>query len=147
MTLSTLNQNLTWRVSKLLNHGQRGTGVGLINTVHRRKDGSLYPVEINLQIFDYGGEKLCLALVVDLTEHRAMKEELQEKEATLSAIMDSARDAIVMLDGQGNVTFWNLAAEQLFGYSREEILGKDMHRLVVPDEPLQLIIRLSSIFS
>jgi len=81
----------------------------LFNTVHRRKDGSLYPVEINLQIFDYGGEKLCLALVVDLTEHRAMKEELQEKEATLSAIMDSARDAIVMLDGQGNVTFWNLA--------------------------------------
>ncbi len=106
----------------------------LFNTVHRRKDGSLYPVEINLQIFDYGGEKLCLALVVDLTEHRAMKEELQEKEATLSAIMDSARDAIVMLDGQGNVTFWNLAAEQLFGYSREEILGKDMHRLVVLDE-------------
>ena len=91
-------------------------------------------MEINLQLFDYGGEKLCLALVVDLTEHRAMKEELQEKEATLSAIMDSARDAIVMLDGQGNVTFWNLAAEQLFGYSREEILGKDMHRLVVLDE-------------
>jgi diguanylate cyclase (GGDEF)-like protein/PAS domain S-box-containing protein len=106
----------------------------LFNTVHRRKDGSLYPVEINLQIFDYGGEKLCLALVVDLTEHRAMKEELQEKEAILSAIMDSARDAIVMLDGQGNVTFWNLAAEQLFGYSREEILGKDMNRLVVLDE-------------
>lgn len=108
----------------------------LFNTVHRRKDGSLYPVEINLQIFDYGGEKLCLALVVDLTERRAMEEELQEKEATLSAIMDSARDAVVMLDGQGNVTFWNLAAEQLFGYSQKEIMGKELHRLLVPDEHL-----------
>jgi diguanylate cyclase (GGDEF)-like protein/PAS domain S-box-containing protein len=108
----------------------------LFNTVHRRKDGSLYPVEINLQIFDYGGEKLCLALVVDLTESRAMKEELKEKEATLNAIINSARDAIVMLDSKGNVTFWNPAAEQLFGYSREEILGKDLHRLVVPDECL-----------
>jgi diguanylate cyclase (GGDEF)-like protein/PAS domain S-box-containing protein len=61
---------------------------------------------------------------------------LQEKEATLSAIMDAARDAIVMLDGQGSVTFWNPAAEQLFGYSREEILGKELHRLVVPDARL-----------
>jgi PAS domain S-box-containing protein len=59
-----------------------------------------------------------------------MKEELQEKEATLRAIM-TRPGTHVMLDGQGNVTFWNLAAEQLFGYSREEILGKDMHRLVV----------------
>ncbi|MDS1029303.1 PAS domain S-box protein [Bacillota bacterium LX-D] len=108
----------------------------LFKTVHRRKDGSQYPVEINLQLFDYGGEKLCLALVVDLTERRAMEEELKEKETTLSAIMSSARDAIVMLDGQGNVAFWNPAAEQLFGYSREEILGKDLHRVVVPDEGL-----------
>jgi PAS domain S-box-containing protein len=51
----------------------------LFNTVHRRKDGSLYPVEINLQLFDYGGEKLCLTLVVDLTERRAMKESLRKR--------------------------------------------------------------------
>jgi len=108
----------------------------LFNTVHRRKDGSLYPVEINLQLFDYGGVKLCLALVVDLTERRAMEEGLQEKEATLNAIMEAAQDAIVVLDGQGSVTFWNPAAEQLFGYSREEVLGKDLHRLLVPDEHL-----------
>ncbi|MDI6707450.1 MAG: PAS domain S-box protein, partial [Bacillota bacterium] len=108
----------------------------LFKTVHRRKDGTLYPVEINVQLFDYGGEKSCLALVVDLTERRAMEEELQEKEGTLSVILGSARDAIVMLDGQGNVTFWNPAAEQLFGYSREEIMGKELHRLLVPDEHL-----------
>ncbi|WP_461570122.1 PAS domain S-box protein [Thermincola ferriacetica] len=108
----------------------------LFETVHRRKDGSLYPVEVHLQFFYYRGEKLCLALVVDLTERRAMEEGLQEKEATLSAVMDAARDAIVMLDGQGSVTFWNPAAEKLFGYSREEVLGKNLHRLVIPDERL-----------
>ncbi|MGQ9824186.1 MAG: PAS domain S-box protein [Desulfotomaculales bacterium] len=108
----------------------------LLNTVHRRKDGSLYPAEVHLQLFEHSGEKVCVALIIDLTERRAMEEWLQEKEATLSAIMSSARDAIVMLDGQGNVTFWNPAAEQLFGYSREEILGKYLHRLVMPDECL-----------
>ncbi|MCL6558184.1 MAG: PAS domain S-box protein [Firmicutes bacterium] len=108
----------------------------LLNTVHRRKDGSLYPAEVHLQLFEHSGEKVCLALIIDLSERRQMEEELRAREATLSAIMGSARDAIVMLDGQGNVTFWNPAAEQLFGYSREEILGKDLHRLVVPDECL-----------
>jgi PAS domain S-box-containing protein len=68
-----------------------------------------------------------------------MEEELRAREATLSAIMGSVWDAIVMLDGQGNVTFWNPAAEQLFGYSREEILGKDLHRLVVLDESFLLL--------
>ncbi|GAB6172807.1 hypothetical protein JCM15765_22850 [Paradesulfitobacterium aromaticivorans] len=108
------------------------------NTVHRRKDGSLYPVEVNLQLFDYRGEKLCLALIIDLSERRAMEEELRDREAMLSAIMGSARDAIVMLAGQGKVVFWNPAAEQIFGFSREEILGKDLHRLVVPDESFKI---------
>lgn len=108
----------------------------LFNTVHRRKDGSLYPAEVHLQLFEHSGEKVCLALIIDLSERRRMEEELRAREATLSAIMGSARDAIVMLDGQGNVTFWNPAAEQIFGYFREETLGQDLHRLVVPDECL-----------
>ncbi|MBO8138647.1 MAG: PAS domain S-box protein [Desulfotomaculum sp.] len=61
---------------------------------------------------------------------------LQAREATLSAIMDSARDAIAVLDAEGKVVFWNPAAEQLFGYSREEVLGKDLLRLVVPNKHL-----------
>ncbi|WP_073237709.1 PAS domain S-box protein [Desulforamulus putei] len=108
----------------------------LFNTVHRRKDGSLYPAEMHLQLFGHSGEKVCVALIIDLTERRKMEEELRARDATLGTIMGSARDAIIMLDGQGNVTFWNPAAEQLFGYSREEILGKDLHRLVVLDECL-----------
>jgi len=108
----------------------------LFYTVHRRKDGSFYPVEIHVQLVEHGGEKVYVALVMDLTERRAMEHELWERERILSAITDSARDAIVMLDGQGKVVFWNPAAEQLFGYSREEVLGRELHRLLVPNEEL-----------
>jgi len=110
-------------------------------TIHRRKDGTHYPVEISLQLTDYRGEKFCLALVVDLTERRKMEDELKEREEILSAITGTARDAIVLLDSQGNVMFWNREAEKLFGYSREEIMGKDLHRLVVPDERLYKVHR------
>lgn len=102
------------------------------NTVHRRKDGSLYPVEINLQNFNYWGEKLYLALAIDLTERRIIKEALNEKESILNTVVKSARDAIIMVDSAGNVTLWNAAAVQLFGYSEEEIIGKDLHKLVMP---------------
>lgn len=108
----------------------------LFYTVHRRKDGSFYPVEIHVQLVEHGGEKVYVALVMDLTERRAIEHELWERERTLRAITDSAHDAIVMLDGEGRVVFCNPAAEQLFGYSREEILGRELHRLLVPNEEL-----------
>lgn len=106
------------------------------NSIHRRKDGSKYPVEINLQLLDYGRIKLFLALAVDLTERSAIKEQLDKNESILDTIINSAQDAIVMLDSKGDVTLWNRAAEQIFGYSREEILGKDLHRVIVSDESI-----------
>ena len=54
--------------------------VAILSSQHRRKDGSLYPVEINLQLFDYGGEKLCMALVANLTEIKQLEEEKRRKE-------------------------------------------------------------------
>ncbi|WP_094551495.1 GGDEF domain-containing response regulator [Petroclostridium xylanilyticum] len=104
------------------------------NTIHRRKDGSSYPVEVNLQLYSYRGKKVCMALVNDLTERRKLEEDLREREALLSAVTQSAGEAIIMLDEKGTVAFWNPAAENLFGYLQEEILGKDLHRLVVLDE-------------
>lgn len=104
------------------------------NTIHRRKDNSTYPVKVDLQLLNYGEEELCFAMTFDLTEGRAIKEELRNKESLLDTVINSARDAIVMLDGKGNVTLWNPAAEQLFGYSSEEMLGKDIHRILSPSE-------------
>lgn len=106
----------------------------IFDTFHRRKDGSTYPAEIHLQLVEYLGKKAYMAFIIDITERRTMEMELAKKEATLRAIMESARDAIVMLDGRGNVIFWNPAAEQLFGYSREEVIGKDLHKFIAPAE-------------
>lgn len=120
------------RILKQLNRNEKEQI--FYNTTHRRKDNSQYPVMVDLQLLNYGEEELYFAMVVDLTEPRAMKEELEKKESMLDTIISSARDAIVMLDGKGNVTLWNPAAEQLFGYSQEEMLGRDMHRIVMPSD-------------
>jgi diguanylate cyclase (GGDEF)-like protein/PAS domain S-box-containing protein len=108
----------------------------IFNTVHRRKDGSLYPAEVHLQLVEFMKEKVYVVLIIDVTERRAMEKELHERNEILSTIMESARDAIIMIDNKGNVTFWNPAAERLFGYSREEVMGKELHRLMIQDERL-----------
>ncbi|EGD50822.1 PAS fold domain protein [Thermoanaerobacter ethanolicus JW 200] len=106
----------------------------IFNTVHRRKDGSLYPVEVHLELIEFGKEKVYAALVIDITERRTMEKELKERNEILSTIMESAGNAIIMIDDKGNVTFWNPAAERILGYSREEIIGKELHALMIQDE-------------
>ncbi|MGR3301316.1 MAG: sensor histidine kinase, partial [Candidatus Scalindua sp.] len=57
----------------------------------------------------------------------------RESEEKFRKITSSAYNAIVMMDDEGKVSFWNEAAERMFGYSREEVVGKDLHALIVPD--------------
>ncbi|WPL17988.1 Non-motile and phage-resistance protein [Thiorhodovibrio winogradskyi] len=55
---------------------------------------------------------------------------LQQREANFSAITNSVRDAIIMMDNRSRITYWNPAAEQLFGHSETEAKGQDLHRLL-----------------
>lgn len=59
--------------------------------------------------------------------------ELQrENEEKYRGITEAANDAIIMINEQGNIIFWNPAAEKTFGYSAPEVMGKDMHALLAP---------------
>lgn len=60
--------------------------------------------------------------------------DLQISEARTRSITDSANDAILMIDHHGNVTYWNPAAEKIFGYKKEEILGKNLHNNIAPEK-------------
>ncbi|WDP92924.1 MAG: transporter substrate-binding domain-containing protein [Desulfobacter sp.] len=59
---------------------------------------------------------------------------LAESEEKLRQITASARDGIIMMDSRGRVSFWNRAAEKIFGYEAGEILGKDLHRVLAPEK-------------
>ncbi|NOZ00365.1 MAG: diguanylate cyclase [Deltaproteobacteria bacterium] len=49
-------------------------------------------------------------------------------------ISDTVLDAILMMDENGRIAFWNPAATRIFGYSKDEVLGKRLHDLLVPDK-------------
>jgi diguanylate cyclase (GGDEF)-like protein/PAS domain S-box-containing protein len=100
----------------------------LFKTVHRRKDGSLYPVEINLQLFDYGGEKLCMALVADLTEIKQLEEEKRRKEELCRLMLQGIPSPAWLVSRERRILAQNKAAASLFGskvgdYCWERVLG------------------------
>ncbi|MDI6796657.1 MAG: PAS domain S-box protein, partial [Desulfatibacillaceae bacterium] len=68
----------------------------------------------------------------DITERKQVQIALKESEVRLRAITDSAQDAILMMDWQGLVSYWNPAAQRIFGYAPEEALGRDLHDFIAP---------------
>src|SRR4249919_1541829 len=60
----------------------------------------------------------------DLTEQRAKDRELHNMNAFLTAVVETSPVAIYATDIEGIVTFWNDAAERIFGFRREEALGR-----------------------
>jgi len=74
-----------------------------------------------------------IGLVFDVTERKRVEKALQAEESRLRAITDSVQDAILMITPEGNISFFNHAAERIFGYSGDEILGKNLHNLLAPE--------------
>ncbi len=71
-----------------------------------------------------------LLTVRDISDRKRTETALRESEEMLRTVMATALDAIVMMNAEGQITLWNAAAERMFGYSPEEVLGRDLHRLI-----------------
>lgn len=64
--------------------------------------------------------------------HKQLSYSLTERDALKSAMLSTALDAIITIDGEGYVHEYNLAAEQIFGFSYEEVIGREMAELIIP---------------
>ena len=70
----------------------------------------------------------------EITQRKKTEKELHESEEKFRTISAAAKDAIIMIDDEGNISFWNQGAERIFGYSAQEIAGKEIHRVIVPSQ-------------
>ncbi|MEW6220181.1 MAG: response regulator [Thermodesulfobacteriota bacterium] len=69
-----------------------------------------------------------------IIEHHRTARALTNQERIHRAITATAGDGIVMMDRQGRIFFWNPAAARIFGYTAQEAMGQELHRLLVPEE-------------
>jgi PAS domain S-box-containing protein len=68
----------------------------------------------------------------DITERKVLENALHESEEMFRAISTSALDAIILVDDASKIAYWNPAAEKMFGYTTDEIIGKDLATTLIP---------------
>jgi two-component system sensor histidine kinase/response regulator len=125
--------------------------------IHRRVDGTDFPAEVLLSAFDYGGRQVLQATVRDITERKRIEQQLRElnedlehkidertheltssiriardSQAKLQAIVDTALDAVVRMNLMGQIVGWNSQAEKIFGWTRDEALGRALDECIIP---------------
>jgi len=105
--------------------------------VHKRADGREFAVSILLTRMEMEGRPFLQATLRDISEQKKMEQDLRAGEARMRAITDSARDAILMLDPQGRISYWNPAATHILGYAREEAMGRNLHELIAPERYME----------
>lgn len=96
----------------------------------RRKDGSLFPVEISLSPFIENGEMFVDAFVADISERRRGEQLHRRIEARLQLMMQTNPNGLLVADDQGAIEMANPALERMFGYGPGELLNQPLERLV-----------------
>jgi PAS domain S-box-containing protein len=92
--------------------------------------GQIYEIEA-FPIRDQDGTKKVVEIVRDITEKYTSAAELLNKEQFLANITRFSKDAIIAVTSRGKFSFWNKGAEELFGYTTREMLGKSISKLVL----------------
>ena len=99
-----------------------------------RKDGSTFWASVVINaIHDSSGSLLGFVKITrDVTERMKAQEAIKESAEMARDVIASALEAFVQIDERGEITEWNRQAETIFGWSREEALGKELGSLIIP---------------
>ncbi len=99
-------------------------------SVARKKDGHLVAVELSLSHWQIEEKKYASLVARDITLRKRAEQALSESEERFRAIAETTPDAVITADWRGIISYWNKAAEAVFGYTRKEALGQWGHMLL-----------------
>jgi PAS domain S-box-containing protein len=127
--------DLRIEVRDILDRIRRGEKVEQHETVRTSKDGRRFDVSISISpIKSPSGAIIGAAQVArDITVKKKRQEALLDSERMARGIIDTALDAFVQMDDGGTIIDWSAQAEAVFGWSRDEAIGKALGDLIVPE--------------
>ncbi len=99
-----------------------------------RGDGSIAWIrDEGVLVRDQAGKPLCTqGYMLDITERKEREAALRQSEARMRAMLGAALDGVITIDSDGAIIEFNAAAERIFGYARDAVLGRQMVDLIVP---------------
>jgi PAS domain S-box-containing protein len=103
---------------------------GGIELTGRRKDGSVFPIEIMLSPLESAEGTLVTAAIRDISVRKRAEKYLAQTEARYRGLLEAAPDAMVVVNQYGGIVLLNLQAEKEFGYRRDELLGQKVTNII-----------------
>jgi PAS domain S-box-containing protein len=120
----------------------RRTGVPRIigigrEVLGRRRDRTTFPMDLAVSEFKVGARSFFTGIVRDITERKRLEEELRHRlqeladaEERTRSVVDHVIDGIITIDERGIIATFNPAAERIFGYARDEVVGHNVKMLM-----------------
>ncbi|HSG98780.1 MAG TPA: PAS domain S-box protein, partial [candidate division Zixibacteria bacterium] len=106
-------------------------------SIYRTKGGREFPVDVIVNHLEFEGREYAIVVARDITERKQAESALRESERRTRAIIDSAIDAVVVMDQRGAILEWNPQAELTFGWTAEEAIGRQLSDLIVPESMIR----------
>ncbi|NJD54141.1 MAG: PAS domain S-box protein [Candidatus Methanoperedens sp.] len=121
--------------------------------LHKRKDGSVFPVEVNTNILDIGQKSYTMAVVRDITERKHAEELLHQSKEFSETVLNSINDLITIINvkdftiidaNKAFLKFYNLTKEQAIGKNCYELTHNSNHPCPLDNCPLQNTLKTGS---
>lgn len=96
----------------------------------RRKDGSIFPMDLSVGEARDGDAPIFVGIIRDITDRKAAEIALRESELRWRSIVETVPDAIIVIDTRGTIESFSPAAERLFGYRAGEVIGHNVKMLM-----------------
>ncbi len=98
------------------------------------KSGKTKDVDNNEARIELNGEPAILVSFLDITDKKKARQELLESELQKRLIFETALDGIITINQKGEIIDWNTQAEVIFGWKRDEVMGKKLSQVVIPED-------------
>ncbi len=103
-----------------------------------QKNGHSFPAEVTVNFLFYNRRKTLLAFAKDITDRKASERALKESQERFKTLSDITFEGILIHD-KGIASDLNLSLAKMFGYNKEELLGKNLIKLLVASESLPIV--------
>ncbi|MEW6165350.1 MAG: PAS domain S-box protein [Pseudomonadota bacterium] len=128
----------------MFQQAQRPQGT-VVENMHRRKDGSSFPVRTRIYMSQGGGQPVFIGVASDRSEEAALAETIRESERFYRHVIDSTVDGYFRIDAERRFVEVNDRLCELFGYAREEWLGKTPLDFITAESRDELIAQMRRI--
>jgi PAS domain S-box-containing protein len=108
-------------IAERISEAARPDGL-IFETVHQRKDGTCFPVEVSSRRIDIDGQPFLQSIIRDITERKQTEEALAENTRFINQVLDTSPNLIWVKDAQGRFLLANRAVAELTGKTKEELV-------------------------